>query len=151
MKTMTRTGYVITGTTVAALLLGGGIAVAFWTTSGTGQGSAAAGTTTNVTITQTAPISNLYPDGPGAPIEVDIYNPDDSDVTITSVTAAVTDTGAVGCTAADFAISGNVWDGGTIAGGATVSASGAELSMIDTGLDQDACKGALVTLTYTAS
>ncbi len=151
MKRMTRTGYVIAGTTAAALVLGGGIAVAYWTSSGTGTGTAAAGTTSAVTIAQTGSITGLYPGGDPATISIDITNPDASAVTIANVAATVSGTNKTGCTAADFTISGNAWDGGTIAGGATQSASDATIAMVNATTSQDACKGATVNLAFAAS
>lgn len=152
MKRNVRNSYVLMAAGAAALLLGGGVAFAFWTSSGTGEGTAAAGTTDSVDIEQVAAIAGLYPGGPGQPISIEIANPNDSDVSIGDVTATVSGTDKVGCTADDFAISGPVYEGGTIAGGATQPAAGATISMVnDTERNQDACKGASVTLEFTAA
>jgi len=136
----------------AAILLGGGVAFAFWTSSGTGSGTAAAGTTDSVDITQVGTITGLYPGGPGADISIEIANPNDSDVSIGDVTAAVVSTSDPGCTDVDFDISGPVYGGGTITGGGTQAASGATISMVNDALrNQDACKGVTVTLEFTAA
>ena len=153
MKRNTRNSYVLMGAGAAAILLGGGVAFAFWTSSGTGSGTAAAGTTDSVDITQVGTaITGLYPGGPGQTISIDIANPNDGDVSIGDVTAAVLSTSDAGCTAADFAISGPVYGGGTISGGATQPASAATISMVNDALrNQDACKGVTVTLEFTAA
>lgn len=154
MNRKVRNSYVLMAAGGAALLLGGGVAFAFWTSSGSGSGTAVAGDTGSVTITQdlTDPITGLYPGGPGQDIVIDIANPNASDVTIGAVNATVSSTSNVGCTADDFLISGPVYPGGTIAGGATQSASGATISMInDLARNQDACKGVTVTLAFAAS
>lgn len=152
MKRMTRNGYILTGTAAAVLVLGGGVAFAFWTSSGTGTGTAAAATTASVDIAQTGSITGLYPGGPAQTISIEITNPNSSAVTLTGVTASVSGTSDAGCTADDFSISGPVWGGGTIAGGAVQSASSATISMLDrAGVNQDACKGATINLAFAAS
>lgn len=152
MKRNTRNSYVLMAAGAAALLLGGGVAFAFWTSSGTGTGSAAAATTDFVDISQVGSITGLYPGGPGQTISIEIANPNDSAVDIGEVTAEVTGTDKDGCTAADFAISGPVFGGGTIGGGAVQAASAATISMVnDLARNQDACKGAVVSLGFAAA
>lgn len=152
MKRMTRSGYIATGTAAAVLVFGGGAAFAFWTSSGSGTGTAAAGTTADVSITQTGSITGLYPGGPAQTISVDITNPNAGDITLAGVTASVSSTSDAGCTAADFSISGPVWSGGIIAGGAVQAASGATITMLDrAGVNQDACKGVTINLAFAAS
>ena len=152
MKRNTRNSYVLMAAGAAALLLGGGVAFAFWTSSRTGTGTAAAATTESVDITQSGSITDLYPGGPGRTISIDIANANDSAVTIDEVTAVVDGTSNPGCTDADFAISGPVYAGGTIAGNATVTATDATISMLDrAGVNQDACKGVTIDLVFNAS
>ncbi len=156
MKRLTRTGYVIAGATATAVLVGGGAAFAYWTSSGTGDGSATAGTTTSVTIDQVGtPITGLYPDGPVQNIDVEITNPDASDVEIGAITTAVdsiTGAGPGGCTAGDFNVV-SVYGGGTIPGGQAVTVpAAATIKMINRPLvNQDGCKGVTVILSFTAS
>ena len=71
MKRNTRNSYVLMAAGAAAILLGGGVAFAFWTSSGTGSGTAAAGTTDSVDISQVGSITGLYPGGPGQTISID--------------------------------------------------------------------------------
>jgi len=64
----------------------------------------------------------------------------------------VSATGAGGCSASDFVIGGT----GTVAaeipsGNGQGAWSGLTLSMTDTGANQDACKGATITIAYTAN
>ena len=152
MKRLTKTGSIIAGATAAALLLGGGIAVAYWTSSGTGTGSAAAGTAASVTVTQSGTVTGLYPDGPAQTITVVVANPNDAAVNLAGVTAAVSGTDQAGCTAADFEISGPAYAGGTVSGNGSVTSSAATIRMInDVGRNQDACKGATVALAFTAT
>lgn len=80
---------------VAALGMGGGTALAFWRTTGSGSGSATAGTTSAVTLEQTVgtPSSKLIPGGT-ADLLIQVSNPNGYAVTLTSVSAngAVTST-----------------------------------------------------------
>src|SRR5689334_3078440 len=81
-------------------------AYAYWTQGGSGSGTAATGTTTDVTVVQTSTVANLYPGGPGVPLSGDFTNNNDGKVKVGSVTASVVDTTNAGCTADDFAIEG---------------------------------------------
>jgi hypothetical protein len=153
MKKLTRTGTIVVAGTATLALASGGVAFAYWTSSGSSTGTAAAGTTSSVTIVQTLPaITGLYPGGTGKTININITNPNSSAVTLAGVTATVSGTSDPGCTAADFSISGPVYAGGVIAGGATIPASGATISMLDRALvNQDACKGATISLAFAAN
>jgi hypothetical protein len=151
MKKLTRTGTIVVAGT-ATLALASGVAFAYWTSSGSSTGPAAAGTTSSVTIAQTGTITGLYPGGPAQTIAIDITNPNAGAVTLAGVTATVSGTSDPGCTALDFAISGPVYGGGVIAGGAITPASGATISMLNrTAVNQDACKGATINLAFAAS
>lgn len=149
MKRMSRSG-VIAGATVLALAAGGGVAYAYWTSNGTGTGTAAAGSTAKVTFAQTGTITGLYPNGPAQDVIVKIANPDVSDVTLSTVGAAVQDTSDGGCTASDFKVVDAGWNG-VIPGSGSKTATIATIQMIDTGLDQNSCKGATVNLVFNAS
>jgi len=159
----------IIATSVAAVLIGGGVAVAYWTSSGTGSGSAPVGTTTALTISTATTTDNsvtpavahpLYP-GASTPIYFTVTNSDASAVNLTDVAvtvASVTQTqpSTVGtCQPGDFTVNHNPPAAlVTVAGGATVtqSAFGSyALVMTNTGVSQDACKGATVVLATTAS
>ncbi len=153
MKRMTRKGVVITGAAAFAVVVGAGAAFAYWTSSGTSTGEAAAGTTASVTIAQdvTPPITGLYPGGPAQDVAIDITNPNAAAVTLTTVTTTVTGTSDPGCTAADFQVS-DTWSSQTIAGGATVDYPAvATIAMKNTTADQNACKGVTINLAFSAS
>ena len=148
--------------TAAVLLTGGGAAYAYWTAGGSGSGTADTATSSSIEVEQTSNISGLRPLGDPQPLSGVFNNVNGSPVFVTSVTVSI---GAVTkalnapagvCTAADYTLTGTVmavgeevaagvnqgsWSGATIAfnnnrGGAPVN--------------QDACKGASVLLSYTA-
>jgi hypothetical protein len=157
-----RKRYGLVAATVAAVLVGGGIAVAFWTTAGTGAGSAGVGTTQNVTITQDGTVSGLFPSDDVAdaqPIDFTITNPNAGPVRITTVTLDVLSVTEVPggnpalppCTAADFEVVGAALDqdippGPTAFVGTT---TGASIRMVNTDANQDRCKGASVAISFT--
>ena len=103
MRKTSRRFKLIAGT-VAAVLVGGGIAVAYWTTTGTGSGAATTGTDTPVTVTQTSTISGLVPGGAAQPIDFTVHNPSTTtQVSIKDVNIVVTGF-SPGCSMADFTL-----------------------------------------------
>ena len=143
---------------LAVLLLGGGVAFAYWTTSGSGTGTATVGTDTHVKVTQTSTISGLVPGGPAADVDFQVENllgtgPE----TISGVSIALTVTSSPGaCTAADFdVVQPNIGGPVAIGAGATQAFdavdTGASVSMKDRAVNQDGCKNATQQLTYTVS
>src|SRR3712207_7748226 len=83
---------------VTLLLTGGGVAVASWTATGTGQGSARAASVTGLVVGAGSPVGALYPlpadttpatgygTGTVGPISATVTNPDPFPMTITSAT-----------------------------------------------------------------
>lgn len=142
---------------VALTVLGSGAAYAYWTAGGSGTGS---GTTkaalTALTAVQTSTVSDLQPGGAAQTLSGTFSNPNTGPVYVTSVTASIASvvsptTGLVivGCSAADYTLSG-----ATMAVNAEALANdtstwgGATIAFNNTGANQDACKGAVVNLAY---
>jgi len=144
---------------VAAVLIGGGIASAFWTTGGSGSGSARAGTTVPIDVVQVTALTALAPGGAPQVISGTFTNANVGPVYVTAVTASIVAvTKAAGapagtCTAADFLLTGPAMAVGAHvgAGAAQGSWTGATITFRETDLNQDACKGATVTLGYAVS
>lgn len=138
-------------------VLGSGVgAYAYWTTGGTGTGSAATGTNTAVTVTQVGTPAALVPGGAASPIDFKITNPASTKQYVTSVTVGITVPPGSGpgpsCTTNDFtlvqptAINADLPNGDT-----TYSPSGASLALKNLSTNQDNCKSAAVTLSFTAA
>lgn len=134
-----------------------GLALAYWTTTGTGSGSATAGDTTGVVVNQTSTVSGLYPGGPAQPLSGNFNNPNSGKVYISTVTASITpfssrtDLSKPACTQADFTLAGSPMTvGAEIPSGVGVGAwSGATIAMIDNPTaNQDNCKTVSVPITY---
>ena len=143
--------------TTVVLLSGGGAAFAYWTNTGSGTGSAASGTNLPVTVNQTSTITGLYPGQTPQTLAGDFTNPNAGPTYVTAVTATGYTIDATHVTAG-CAVSGNYTLGGTAGVNADVAAgsnkgawTGLTIVMNNLGTNQDACKGATVTITYASS
>ena len=154
-----RPRWLIVSAISVGLLLIGGVAFAYWSTSGSGAGTATTGTSSSVTVTQATAPTNLAPGTPAGAITGTITNSGTVNAYVTSVTVAIASvtkaTGAVTgtCDATDYTLTGAVMAVGKdiASGGGTQAFSGATLGFNDKATIQDACKGATVNLTYTVA
>jgi hypothetical protein len=149
--------------TVGVALVGGGLAVAYWTTTGSGTGSGSVGTNSLVTVTQTSTVSGLVPGGPAQDLDFTINNPAAGPQTINGVNVSVAVTSSPGsCSASDFSITQPSLGGAvelatgnntfTAGSGGTFANTGASVSMLNrSGVNQNGCKGATLEFTYTVS
>jgi len=144
---------------VAMAFLGGaGGAFAYWTNTGSGSGTSATGTNTPVVIVQTSAPTGLYPGGPAQPLSGNFNNPNAGNTYVTAVTTTgyTIDAAHVsaGCTVAlgNYTLGGTSNLPGDVASGNGVGAwSGLTITMNNLVTNQDACKGATVTVTYASS
>lgn len=155
MHKLTRKTVAITAGTVL-LLSGAGAAYAYWTTTGAGTGTAATGTNVAVAVNQTSAITGMYPGQAAQTLAGNFDNPNAGPAYVAAVTATgyTIDGGHPGCTV----VQGNYTLGGTALVGADVPAglakgawTGLTIIMNNLGTNQDACKGAVVTITYASS
>jgi hypothetical protein len=131
-----------------AVLLGtGGIAAAYFSTSGTGTGAAATGSSTGpLTITQVGTVTGLLPGGPAGTINYSVKNTSAGAQFVGPVTVTVTAV-TTGSIAADEACATSMYVTtpgaalGSIAPGATVTGT-ATIQMKDDGKNQDNCQAA---------
>ena len=98
-----------------------------------------------------SPTASLHP-GATVPLTLTVHNPDASPVTIdpNGITVTVTSNKA-GCASSDFTGSTGPAAPVTIEPGATTTLGGFTVAMINQPYNQDACKDASLTLTYTAT
>jgi hypothetical protein len=156
----------------AVVAVGGGTAAyAYWTTTGTGSGTASAGTSSAVTVAGTS-ASTLYP-GTTSTVSFTAGNPGTANQSISSIhlvsvqayptsadrtagTNVITACGGVAGAGHDFAmpdVTVNPATDGNIAAGATaqtLTATGT-LTMNNLSTNQDTCKSAFLALTLTSS
>ena len=142
-----------TAIVTAALVFGvSGTAFAYWTQLGAGTGTATTGTTVAVVVNQTSTITGLYPGGTPVALAGNFNNPNTAAVTVGLVTASVTTTSAPGtCLASWYAITGTATPATQVlAAGTAVGAwSGLNVALVNQpATNQDACKGATLTITY---
>jgi hypothetical protein len=154
MRLFTKKRAVILG--VVAAMAFSAAAVAYFTTGGSGSGSATVGTSSSALITQTNTLAALYPTTSQA-VNLDIKNTGSGSQFVGAVhlVSIAADTGHATC---DVSSSGanaaftmaDVPVNATLAAGATTSKSGS-LAMNDTGVNQDSCQGATLTLTFSSN
>ncbi|MEU4253819.1 hypothetical protein AB0F15_41150 [Amycolatopsis sp. NPDC026612] len=147
---------VLVVTTVVGATLGGGIAVAAWTSSGAGTAGAKAGTATaptTGTVAASAFTSGLlYPGGPSGEARILVNNPNPYPVKVTSVVANGTPAGSGGtgtCTTTGVGwIAQSPNTSVPASGSATLILPGA-VSM--TTASDDGCQGALFSIPVTVT
>lgn len=144
--------------TAAVLVVGGGVAFAYWTSTGTGTGAATTGTSTAFVVTSSAPTGGpLTPGGPAQTVAFNVNNPSSGIQNLASVTVTIAE-GVVagvptpwddvpGCSAADYTIGTPDFDPGDIPAGGDLAGT-VTITMNNLGSNQDACKGATVPLLF---
>jgi hypothetical protein len=144
-------------TGVVALVVAGsavGVAIAAWTTGGSGSGQAQAGSAAAMTISAGTPSSNLYPTG-SADVAASISNPNSYKVHVSSISlgSISVDAGHSGCNTASVSVtspqnnSGAGWD--VAASGSTNVDMANAISMSNAA--NDSCQGATFTVALTAT
>ena len=155
---ITRKKTIVAGIIAASLM--GGSALAYWTTTGSGTGSAAVGTSTAVTVSQLGSITAMTPGSAAQSIDFRINNPAATSQTIASVVISITsvtdalNVAAVGCSSADFTLVQPTATYGDLTNGDhdyVGTGSGATLAMKNTASNQDGCKNKIVHLAFAAS
>ena len=129
-----------------------GAAFAYWTAGGTGTGTAETGETLPLTANQVTVLDPMYPGDSPQTISGTFTNPNEGPTYVTSVTAAITDVsgGDGACTDADYSLDNEVMlVGAEVPVGTGGAWTGATIQFNNTGANQDGCKNATVTLTYT--
>ena len=146
---------IVAGAVVSIAVLGGSLAAyAYWTTTGSGTGTASTGTSSAITAVQTSTISGLRPGGAAQTLSGNFTNTTNSggSVYVTTVTASISSVsgGAGACSASDYTLANAAMSVGADipAGTAQGSWSGATIQFNNTGSNQDGCKGATVNLAY---
>lgn len=137
---------------IAVLALAAG-AYAYWTAGGSGSGSGSVAAS-NGTITLAGTVTSALFPGGSSPVTLKASNPGATDLQVQSVslTAVAVDAGHSACVVADFTMP-DVAQDVTIANGASNVAlpNDGTLSFANTAANQDACKGATLTLTLAST
>jgi hypothetical protein len=145
-----RTAIVIGAVAVLAVA---GIAVAYWTTSGSGGGSGAVAQSNGTLVLHGSITGPLTPGG-SSPVAFTADNANSSSEQVGTVKAVVSIDEAhanEGCKASDFTIADTAENQVIAAKGSAVAlAHDGSISMGDTEANQDACKGATISLALTS-
>jgi hypothetical protein len=133
------------------VVVAAGAAFAYFTASGSGTGSVSAGTSSAVTLHGTVATA-LYP-GTNSTVNFTVDNPSGGSQRVHQIQlgSVTTDAGHSGCVMGDFTMPTVTVDQVFPSGnGQAVTATGT-LTMAETGLNQDACQGAPLTLHLTSN
>ena len=146
----TKRGLVAVGLTAALAVGLAGTAFAYFTASGSGSGTASVGSSGAITLDGTI-TGNLYPGGTAAAVSVKVTNTGSGsqhvgDVHLASIAA---DANHSGCDTSAFSMS-DISVNQLLASGANTTVAGS-LQMNDTGVSQNACQGAALTLTFSSN
>jgi hypothetical protein len=152
--TKSKIAAVAAGTAVVALVGTG--AMAYWTATGSGTGTAATSAgASNLAVTQTAAPINMAPGITAGPVAVDVTNNAVNRAFVSQVVVSIASVtgGAGSCDATDYVLTGTTMTNGAgeLNAGATAHFSGASLGFNDKVTNQDGCKGATVNLAYAVS
>jgi hypothetical protein len=141
---------VAVGSTVA--LAASGVAFAFWTGTGSGTGSASTSAGNgSVTVNQTSTVTDMAPGIAAQALSGNFTNTGTSPVYVGSITASIA-TDKTGCDATDYTLVQPSAVNAEIAPGTGVGSwSGGSIAFNNKTTNQDACKGATVTITYSVS
>jgi len=139
------------------VLAGGGVAFAYWTSSGTGEGYATTGESEEFVLTSEDPTgAPLTPGGPSQSVAFTVANESTATLNLANVTVTVANadgsawTAVAGCSADDYTVGTPTIVYGPIAGGTDVDGT-VTVSMANSDSNQDACQNADVPLYFVAS
>jgi hypothetical protein len=155
MRNSKRVSILVGGT---AILMGVGVAFAFWTSTGNGTGSATTGTSSAWEVTTDGAVgAALTPGGATQDVTFHVKNNNSGVQRLNSVTVTVAGPGGAvwdgpgTCSAADYnVLQHTVPPASDVAAGATYSGT-VTIQMVDTGSNQDDCKAASVPLYVSAN
>ena len=154
-KHLSKKRVVLAAIVVVALAIASGVAYAYFTAAGAGTGSATVGNSTAIVLTPTI-TGTLYPGGTPATVSILVKNNGGGAQRVGTITASIApDAGHLGCTVAiggfsmaNVNVNQTLTASPSVGDHATVTGS---LQMNDTGISQDACQGATLSLSFTSN
>jgi len=150
---------IATGTGAVVAMAVGGLALAYWTTTGSGTGSATSSNgASDLAIVQTLAPTNLAPGVAAGAITGTVTNNATNNAYVNTVTVSIASVekaaGAVAgtCDATDYDLTNAVMNVQTdLAPAGSFPFSGASLGFHNKAASQDQCKGAIVHLAYASN
>ncbi len=154
----------VTAGAATLMIVGGGVAFAYWTVGGSGSGTAQTGTSTDIVANQTSTVTGLRPGGAPVALTGNFDNPNTGPVYVSTVTASISGVtladGVTGsCDAGDYTlanaeipVNAEVPPGDGVGSWGVGLDNGPTIAFNNSDTEnQDACKGATVNLRYTIS
>jgi hypothetical protein len=141
---------IATGTGAVVAMAIGGLALAYWTTTGSGTGSANNASANGSIVLHAGFAAGLTP-GASEPVSFTADNAGTSSLQVGTVTSVVSTSDPL-CLPADFTVPPAL-ENQTIAAGQSGVAltNGSTITFADTAVNQDHCKGATITLTLSSN
>lgn len=135
---------------LAALGIAAFGAYAYYSSSGTGSGSATAGDayTANSIALSSDSISGLYPGGAAVPVVVHVHNPNPGAAFVNQITGSVADSGS--CLGSWFTVAPIAY-GQDIPKGANGPDASTTVTFNDNGANQDDCQNAALTINWSSN
>jgi hypothetical protein len=151
--------FVVVAASATLLVVGGGVAFAFWTTGGTGAGTGDTGASDDITVNQVTEVMPMAPGTAAQALSGTFDNANPGPIYVTAVTASIASVFqdgevAVGCDATDYTLSDPIMPvGNEVPAGDDQGAwTGASIEFANNpAVNQDACQGATVNLAYSVS
>jgi hypothetical protein len=149
-KHLSKRRVVLAAVVVVALAIASGVAFAYFSSSGNGTGAAGVGTSSSFTVAQVGTISGLIPGAAAQDVTIRVTNPTTYVQSLKALTVSVASASGT-CDASWFTPTSP-----SIAGDTQIAAGGHQdftgtIKMIESGTNQDSCKGATVNLAFAAS
>jgi hypothetical protein len=155
---LSRRKTVIVGLTAAMAITGSGVAFAWWSSLGTGDGSATtAASSATLTITPGPQVGVLQPGGASVTVPFTVTNTGSAPVMVQNATVTLADSeGAawvppVGCAIAGYHVSAALTGGAQEIDAAATAAGTVTITLEDLESDQNACKDASLPLHISVS
>ncbi len=139
---------VVLGVFLGALAISGA-AFAYFTSAGSGTGSATVGSSSNVQISNDTPASQLYPGGSAVSVAVHLHNPGNGNEYVGTVSGTVANSNGGTCLGSWFTVAPITYNA-EVNAGATNNTS-TTISMTDSGTIQDACQGQTLTIDWSSN
>jgi hypothetical protein len=156
-KHLSKKRVVLAAIITVALAIASGVAYAYFTATGAGTGSATVGSATTIVLTPTI-TGTLYPAGAPASVSVVVKNNGSGAqyVNLIHLASITPDAGHSTCVTTVGAGPANAFTMADVSVAATIAPAGTttkvgSLQMNDTGISQDACQGATLTLNLTSN
>lgn len=133
--------------TALAMLGGAGAAYAWYSSTGSGTGSATVASSSPIELSS-PPVSGLAPGGADVVVPVTIHNPGGGAELVNSVSGSFVTQGE--CDGSWFQVDTYAY-GVVVPGGATQTPINVHVRMINAGTYQDACQGKTLTINWTSN